>query len=46
MGRACSTHGEDEKLLVRSPKGRYHLDDLLVDKSIILKCILEKSVGR
>jgi hypothetical protein len=52
MGRACSVHGGDEKLvatkfLLGSLKGTDYLEDLGVDGRILLKRILEKNnVGR
>jgi hypothetical protein len=45
MDDTCSSQGRHEKykkILVRKPKGKYHLRYLCVDGRIILKWILEK----
>jgi hypothetical protein len=44
-GRSCSTHGCDEKLniVVEKLEGKGPLDDIGVDRRIILKCTLRKS---
>jgi hypothetical protein len=45
MCRACSTHGRAEKLfkvLVEKSEGKSQLEEILVDKMIILELILRK----
>jgi len=48
MGGACSTHARDEKCVQNfgQSKGIDHLEDLGVDRNIILQCILRKYGGK
>jgi len=47
MGGACGTHGREEKRIQGfggNPE-RNHLEGLGVDRTIIIKCVFNKSVG-
>jgi len=49
MGGACGMHGRDAnayKILVGSPEGNYQLEDIGVDRRILLKWLFNKQYGR
>jgi hypothetical protein len=42
LGKACSTHADE--IVVRKLNAREHLEDLGIDRRIILKLILKKKI--
>jgi len=49
MGGTCGMHGRDKnvyKILVGSPEGNYQLEDIGVDRRILLKWLFNKLYGR
>jgi len=49
MGEGCDMHGRDAnvyRILMGSPEGNYQLEDIGVDRRILLKWLFNKRYGR